>query len=211
MRPQTRVRPTVDTLESRELLSSLPVVPNPAAIHVEKGSGRGPSDTGGPSIGTLQGTASFSYKYIGDDFPTWAHELVRQEGDFTGTGNVKPFGRVTITPANYPSVIEGGVTAGAITSSLEGPIYGAINFDNAKGRVIGSIILQGDSWSRFTFQESRSRSMFLSNGQVSHGRVIARGTGTLTFPEGEPKFAPDTFSYSAVTVPFTINLRLQHR
>jgi hypothetical protein len=201
------------SLESRELLSSLPIVPSPAAIHVEKGSGRGSSGTGGSSIGTLQGTASLSYDpgvYAGGGGGS-AFLFIHQEGDFAGTGSVKPFGRVAIAAESILSVISGAEFSSGPESlpptSLEGPIDGAFNFTNAEGRVIGSITLQGDSWSQFTFQERRSGSPFILGTPMPHGRVIASGTGTLTFPEGEPTLTYNSSTGSPpVTVPFTITL-----
>jgi hypothetical protein len=194
------------------LLSSLPVVQSPAAIHVEKGSGRESSGTGGSSIGTLHGTASLSWTYPDATPSGGLSGFIDQVGSFAGTGSVKPFGQVRIAASN----IEGadfntlGFEFGAAPSpSLEGPIGGAFDFANAKGRVIGSITLQGDSWGQFSFQERRSAT-FIGGGVsfMPHGRVIASGIGTLTFPQGEPVLAYNrsTGSSPPVTVPFTITL-----
>ena len=86
--------------------------------------------------------------------------------------------------------------------SLEGPTFGAINLANAKGQVIGSITLRGDSWSQFTFQERRSR---IAYGDVPHGRIIATGTGNLTFPDGAPLLS-SSGSGPTETVPFKITI-----
>jgi hypothetical protein len=193
-------------LESRELLSALPLVPSPAAIHVEKGSGKGPSGTTGSSVGSLEGTVSLSYVFgLGFSASTFAQGPVAQYGEFTtGTGSGKPFGRVRIV-ANS-SYIQGAgfytmdLLSHAYTpppSSLEGPTFGVINLANTRGRSIGSITLQGDSWGQFEFTDHRSGS-----------KVVASGTGNLAFPEGEPTLTYNSGDGNgpAMTVPFTITL-----
>jgi hypothetical protein len=77
-----------------------------------------------------------------------------------------------------------------------------INLANAKGRAVGSIELDGGSWGQFTYQVRKSAiSVYVYlNSLSTKGRVIASGTGTLTFPEGDP-VVPGTGP-----VPFTITL-----
>jgi hypothetical protein len=140
--------------------------------------------------------------------------FVEQIAEFTtGTGNIKPFGQVRIAAeSHFPSTI-GGMSAPfgvPLPTSLEGPIDGVINLANAKGRVVGSITVQGDSWGQFHYQERRSgTSTDIFDTPLPHGRVIARRTGTLTFPEGEPTLiinSPFNTSSPPVPVPFTLTL-----
>jgi hypothetical protein len=134
-----------------------------------------------------------------------------QVGEFTtGTGSVKPFGRVTIvTEGNFSSSITGTAfeTVGNDQSppaSLEGPTTGVINLANAKGRAVGSIEVQGRTWGKFTYQVRKSAIEAIPGSPVAfHGRVVASGTGRLTFPQGDPSLSS---SEPAIAAPFTITL-----
>jgi hypothetical protein len=221
MRPRIRIRPNVFGLEARELLSALHVVPRPAPRHVEKGSGAGSSAPGGSQVGSLEGTASFTYAGFCDN-PF--HCGIYQFAEFaSGTGRVKTFGRVRIvTRGKFSSEIAGAssfVGGGPppafmppLSSSLEGPIEGAINLANATGRVVGSITFQGDSWGQIDFQEWRTGSVLTfatpQTKPSSHRRPIASGAGMVSFPEGAPQLVLNRRSAtsSPVTAQLTITL-----
>jgi hypothetical protein len=158
------------------LLSSLPVLPSTAADHVEKSHGRVPSGPGGSSIGTLHGTATFSYEsLIAGSSEVVGYYIDRQSAQFTtGTGSVKPFGRVRIdTDGSYSEGAGSAVSLrdtptaddSPLPSSLEGPVNGVIDLATSRGRVVGSITVQGDTWGQFVFQEGKN-----------NGRLIASAT-----------------------------------
>jgi hypothetical protein len=229
MRNRTKFSPSLGSLESRELLSSLPIVPSPTTIPVEKGTGKGSSGTGGSPIGTLQGTVSIVYS--GNLYGLPATTVAQVGGFTTCTGKVKPFGRVTLAPPLGGSILGPEFQAPSplpslppptdnspLPSSPEGPIKGTLYLTKiSRGGIEtpASITLNGASWAQFAFKESRGDFVSIGGrglGFKSQG-VIASGTGTLTFPEGDPvlTFNSSTGSGPPVTVPFTITLRGEFR
>ena len=195
MRSRTRIYPTVAALESRQLLSSLPVVASTAEIHVEKGNGKGKPVTSSP--GTIAGTATFLLAPVGDS-PV-PHVILHC--DFAiGRGSVKPFGRVSLVVRGRFSSEIGALEQIPPQEGLAGSPDGVINLANAKGRAVGSIEVDGGSWGQFTY---RLRKTAFPAGSLLHGRVAATGTGSFSFPEGEPVVSENT---PGVPVPFTITL-----
>jgi hypothetical protein len=199
VRPYPRIQPAVDALESRELLSSLPAFGIRAEIHVGRDTAREGPASGGHSIGTLEGTAAVSFHY---GYPIGSSQTLEFS---SGTGSVKPFGRVGIVVsgrlASRLDSTAGGLPGTPTPVSLEGSPQGPIVLANARGRRVGEIDVTGGSWQHFRFQVRN-----LGN------HVVSRGTGSLTVPQGHPilggteSFPPQPTTLNGPVFPFTIML-----
>jgi hypothetical protein len=179
MRPHTRIHPTVTVLESRELMSSVPVHGNPAGVPTEHGNGKGSTATTSSSIGTSDRITTLNNIVNNLDVGTTIYVS-------SGTGIVKPFGRVSI----------GG---GSLTIVQNDPlgVSGSILLTNARGHYIGELKISGGQLPEFDFQVLKAK--VVRNHFAGFSRVVGHGTGQLTFPQGEP-------SDNGPAVPFTITL-----
>ena len=177
MRPRTRIHPTVIPLESRELLSPVPVHWSSAELHAENSGGKGSPATASPSIGTPDRALTFNSEFIHSDAGTTI-SISR------GTGIVKPFGRVRIG-------------SGTLTIGENDPrsVSGSILLINARHRYIGEVKISGGQLPEFDFQVLKAK--VVRNHLVGFSGVVGHGTGQLTFPQGEP-------SDSGGAVPFRI-------
>jgi hypothetical protein len=180
MRNSTRFSPSLGSLESRELLSSLPEVAGAIQVRVEKVNAKRV---------LIKGTLMLTEKVspTPDEQGVFIFDFYTITG---GTGTVKPFGRVHV-------VDSGGMPSQLVTSNLA-EFFGAIFLADAQGQTVGQIyVLRGFSRT-FTFQVRRSK---VPNGPrlPPNGQVVGGGNATLVFPNGAP-------ISGGPAVPFTITL-----
>jgi hypothetical protein len=201
VRPCTTIYPAVDALESRQLLSSLPVLGTTAEIRVERDRAIGPlgNGDGGPSMGTLGGTGTTTFHF---GYPIGSSQTFEF---LSGTGHVKHLGRVNVVvsgpSASRLDALAGGLPGGPVPLNLEGSPQGTISLVNARGRRVGEIDVEGGSWRQFTFLVRNA----------GHG-VVGRGTGSLIvpvvdpIPGSQPTFPPEPTTLNGPTIPYTILL-----
>jgi hypothetical protein len=172
------------------LLSSLNVAIGAAEIRVERNIGKEHQSRVNLSNSMLEGTAMYvpgNPSLPGDTVSFYPGIAIT-----SGTGTVKPFGRVTIVDEgrDLSGLPRGG---GGSDNTAPGPIFLA----SAKGHMLGLLFLfteepiVGPQQDQFQLLKAGAKYVYLS-------RPIARGTLNVSFPQGPP-------GVDQPTAPFAIN------